>query len=89
MDLSGCVIYSTAEPCPMCFSAIHWAGIGTIVYGASIADAKKAGFRELSISNETLKKLGKSLIRIHRDFMKDECRNLFKAWSDLPDKRSY
>jgi guanine deaminase len=88
-DLSGCVIYSTTEPCPMCFSAIHWAGIGTIVCGASIADAKKAGFRELSISNETLKKLGKSRIRIHRDFMKAECRNLFKAWSAMPDKRSY
>src|SRR5687768_18131568 len=38
IDLTGSVIYSTTEPCPMCFSASHWARIGTIVYGASIAD---------------------------------------------------
>ena len=40
VDLSGCVIYSTCEPCPMCFSACHWAKISKIVYGAQIEDAK-------------------------------------------------
>ena len=42
-DLSGSVIYSTTEPCPMCFSAVHWARIGTIVYGTNIADAPEDG----------------------------------------------
>ncbi|HEO64204.1 MAG TPA: nucleoside deaminase, partial [Candidatus Omnitrophica bacterium] len=36
IDLSGCTIYSTTEPCPMCFTAIHWAKISRIVYGTSI-----------------------------------------------------
>ena len=54
IDLSGCTIYSTCEPCPMCFSAIHWAGIGKIVYGAGIADAAECGFGELEISNAAM-----------------------------------
>ncbi len=37
-DLSDCVIYSTTEPCPMCFSAIHWARIAKVIFGTAIAD---------------------------------------------------
>ncbi len=51
IDLSDCEIYSTCEPCPMCFSACHWARISKIVYGARIEDAKQAGFNEIKISN--------------------------------------
>ncbi|MDD2703568.1 MAG: nucleoside deaminase, partial [Candidatus Omnitrophica bacterium] len=43
IDLSGCVIYSTCEPCPMCFAACHWAGISAIIFGARIADARRSG----------------------------------------------
>ena len=39
IDLSGCEMYSTCEPCPMCLSAIHWSKIGRVVFGATIADA--------------------------------------------------
>src|SRR5688572_21940368 len=41
VKLAGATIYSTTEPCPMCFAAIHWAGIDRIVFGASIADAER------------------------------------------------
>jgi len=88
-DLSGGIIYSTTEPCPMCFSAIHWARIGTIVYGTAIADAKKTGFHELEISNEELKALGRSKVRIVRDVMRPECLKLLRAWSALPGRRTY
>src|SRR5688500_3650821 len=40
VKLPGATIYSTTEPCPMCFAAIHWAGMARIVYGSSIADAQ-------------------------------------------------
>src|SRR5574341_2622213 len=58
VDLSGCDIYSTCEPCPMCFGAIHWAKLSTIVFGANVADAKALGFSELTISNQQMKDLG-------------------------------
>ena len=88
-DLSGSIIYSTTEPCPMCFSAIHWAQIDTIVYGTSIEDAQKLGFNELPISNNTLKRLGKSSIEIIPSFMLNECLGLFQEWCALKDKQVY
>ena len=79
-DLSGCTIYSTCEPCPMCFSACHWAKIGRIVYGAKISDAKSIGFNELSISNAEMKRLGGSRIKVEGNFMRRENLELFKSW---------
>src|ERR1043165_5126214 len=64
IDLSGCIIYSTCEPCPMCFSAIHWAKIEKIVFGARIEDAQRFGFNELTVSNHLLKELGISDVLI-------------------------
>src|SRR3989442_10578597 len=52
--LHGCRMYSTTEPCPMCLSAIHWAKIERVVYGASIADAAAAGFCELYVDAKKL-----------------------------------
>jgi guanine deaminase len=89
IDLSGSVIYSTTEPCPMCFSASHWARIGTIVYGASIADAARAGFNELEVSNEDLKRIGQTGVEIVPGFMRDECVKLFDEWLASPASRSY
>ncbi len=80
IDLSGCTIYSTTEPCPMCFSAIHWARIDKIVYGTRIEDAAKVGFNEMKISNEQLKKLGKLKVKIEGDYKREECLELFKQW---------
>ncbi len=88
-DLSGCEIYSTTEPCPMCFAAIHWAKIVKIYYGTTISDVKKRGFNELAISNRVLKKLGGSAVKIIRDHARKECLGLLKDWDRLPDKQVY
>lgn len=88
-DLSGSTIYSTTEPCPMCFSAVHWARIGRIVHGTNIADAKRTGFHELVISDRRLKALGRSPIEIVGGFLRAECLELFEAWNALPGKRLY
>ena len=66
VDLTGCVIYSTCEPCPMCFAACHWAKISGIVYGLSINDARRAGFNELTISNAKMKKYGDSPVCVRK-----------------------
>lgn len=88
-DLSGCIVYSTCEPCPMCFSAIHWANADLIVFGAFIEDAAKLGFRELRISNETMKKLGGSKVEIIRGVLRKECVEMMEAWSKRPNTRTY
>jgi guanine deaminase len=88
-DLSGCEIYSTCEPCPMCFGAIHWAHIATVYYGANIRDAARAGFRELRISNARMKALGRSRIKLVPGVMRSECLDLFEAWLSLPGRKSY
>lgn len=89
IGLAGSTIYSTTEPCPMCFSAIHWARIGRVVYGASIADAQAAGFHELAISNEVMKDLGASAIELTSGCCSPECRQLFDQWHQRGDARAY
>ena len=89
VSLEGCTIYSTCEPCPMCFSAIHWARIERIVYGCSIKDAKSAGFNELAISNRTLKKLGKSPMKIKTKCLHKENLELFDFFNNHAKKRVY
>ncbi|MDH5546544.1 MAG: nucleoside deaminase [Gammaproteobacteria bacterium] len=88
-DLSGCAIYSTTEPCPMCFSAIHWARIDTIVYGTTIQDVQNLGFNELSVSNHEMKTRGGSSVEIHADFMRDECLELLQQWSQNTRGQTY
>lgn len=88
-DLSGSTIYSTTEPCPMCFSAIHWARIERIVYGSTIVDAQKIGFNELSIASKQMKALGKSRIKIIPEFLRDECLRLFRDWEKLKGRVLY
>ncbi|MDD5633758.1 MAG: nucleoside deaminase [Candidatus Omnitrophica bacterium] len=88
-DLSGCVIYSTTEPCPMCFSAIHWAKIDRVVYGTGIDDVKTIGFNELTISAAQMKKQGASPVIVEGGFMYEECMELLKFWETLPNKKVY
>ncbi len=89
IDLSGCVIYSTCEPCPMCFSACHWVHIEKIIHGTFIRDARTVGFNELAISNKTMKLKGKSLVKIRSGFMRKENQELFRRWAQRKTKRAY
>lgn len=88
-DLSGCAIYSTTEPCPMCFSAIHWARIDGVVYGTTIGDVRVLGFHELVIGNEQMRALGGSSVAVHGPFMRRECLALLERWSRMPGRQVY
>src|SRR5262249_53094942 len=78
--LHGCTLYSTTEPCPMCLSAIHWAKIDRVVYGATIADAAAAGFCELYVDAKVLAAMGKSPLRVESGLLREECADLFAQW---------
>ena len=79
-DLSGCVIYATSEPCPMCFAAIHWARMGQIFAGTRIEDVKALGFNELPIDNLLLRELAGLSISLEADILRAECRQLLEDW---------
>jgi tRNA(Arg) A34 adenosine deaminase TadA len=89
IDLSGCTIYTTTEPCPMCLSAIHWAKLDSVVYGATIADAASAGFCELKVSARDLVKLGGSKLRVKVGPLRTQCRALFDEWKKAGKSRAY
>ena len=82
IDLSDCIIYSTTEPCPMCFSAIHWARIKKVVYGADISDAKAAGLNEMDVSDKTLNDMTGKKINLIPGVLRDESLLLFREWSN-------
>ena len=88
-DLSECHIYSTTEPCPMCFSAIHWARMPLIAYGTNIADVKRLGFNELTISNRRMKSLGGSSVEIVSGCLRNECLLLLAEWEGSKNRTVY
>lgn len=89
VHLEGATIYSTTEPCPMCFAAIHWARIGRIVFGGSIEDAKMYGFNEMAVSNESLKAQANLKVEVCPHFLRNDALKLFEYWQKQPESRSY
>jgi guanine deaminase len=80
IDLKGCTLYSTTEPCPMCLSAIHWAKIERVAFGATIADAAEAGFCELSVPAKNLARMGGSHLKVEDGLLREQCAALFREW---------
>ena len=80
IDLKGCTMYSTCEPCPMCLAAIHWAKVDRVVFGATIDDAAEAGFCELHVAAETLTEMGRSPLKVESGLLREECAALFGEW---------
>lgn len=89
IDLEGCTMYATTEPCPMCFAACHWAKLSRIIYGTSIEDVQALGFSELTISNTRMQVLGGSRIEIIGGFLLEENRALLREWKQNPERRIY
>lgn len=87
-DLSGCVIYTSCEPCPMCLGAIYWAHLDKIYYANDRNDAGKIGFdddfiyEEVALEPQYRKKPSEILLR-------NEAKNAFKMWTLKDDKSEY
>ena len=87
--LTGAVVATTCEPCPMCAAALHWARVGKVYYGASIADAAAAGFNELALPASTLLEQGGSTLELTGGLLAEECQRLFVDWLRDPNRMAY
>ncbi len=87
-DLTGCEIYTSCEPCPMCLSAIYWARMARIYYANDRQDAAKIGFRDDFLYHEIPLPLDQRAIPIG-PLLHAEGWAVFEEWDRKPDKVQY
>lgn len=87
-DLSGCTLYTSCEPCPMCLGAIYWARLDRVVYAATQDDAASVDFDDSFIYKEIAKPMAlRSIPFAHFD---DPARlEPFTTWKDCETKTAY
>ena len=84
-DLSGCELYTTGEPCPMCFAAILWANISKVYYGCNIVDTEDIGFRDKVFYEMTDEKKKEFVTELDRK----ACLKLYDEYKKITDKVNY
>lgn len=87
-DLTGCVIYTSCEPCPMCLSAVYWSRINTIYYANTKVDAANIGFDDQFIYEELEKPMKERSLPIQQ-MLRDEALQAFKLWEQSSMKVTY
>ena len=88
-DLSDCILVTSSEPCPMCLSAIMWAGIKKVYYGCNVHDAKEIGFADEFIYHYLKNKSLTEPPIILEELLRDEALEAFKIWYQKEDKVPY
>ena len=86
-DLSGCVLFTSTEPCPMCLSAIIWANIKEVYYANTRKDADDIGFRD-DVIYEYLEGNNNNFIKLHHVESK-EALEVFEKFKEIKDKNMY
>ena len=87
-NLSGCDLYSSCEPCPMCLSAIYWSHIDNIYYANTREDAKKIEFDDSFIYLEISKKIEERNVPM-KQLLRKEALEAFELWDKKGDKIKY
>ena len=87
-DLSGCEIYSSCEPCPMCLGAIYWAHLDKLYYGNNKTDAKNIGFDDSFIYDELERRPEDRRLKA-QPMMREEALEAFRKWENKTDKTEY
>jgi tRNA(adenine34) deaminase len=88
IDWSSLVLYTTAEPCPLCTSAVVWTGIGTIVYGSSIPYLQSLDWWQIDLrAEEVLRRAAFRSCRLIGGVLEHECNALFVRAGSLWRKR--
>jgi guanine deaminase len=87
-QLSGCDLYTTCEPCPMCLGAIYWARPARVFYGCVAADAAAAGFDDAFIYEELKLPLsGRRMPMVQ--LLREESLTIFSLWKSQEKKIPY
>ena len=87
-DLSGCDIYTSCEPCPMCLGAIYWAHIDRMFYGNTKNDAKNIGFDDSFIYDEIDLRIEDRRLKAQQ-LLPEEAIKAFQAWENDTNKTPY
>ena len=87
-QLSGCEIYTSCEPCPMCMGLIYWARPDAVYYANTAEDAAKIGFDDALIYRELIMKPDQRTIRM-KQMMRNEAMAAFKSWEKKPGRVLY
>jgi len=87
-DLSGCTLYASCEPCPMCLGAIYWARLDALYFAGSRDDAADAGFDDDFIYKEIAQPIEKRKIPASQS-LQAEAREVFNQWKNLEEKTRY
>ena len=87
-DLSGCDIYTSCEPCPMCLGAIYWAHIDRMFYGNTKTDAKNIGFDDSFIYDEIDLRIEDRRLKAQQ-LLPEEAIKAFQAWENDTNKTPY
>ena len=87
-DLSGCEIYTSCEPCPMCLGAIYWAHLDRMYYGNNQHDAAKIGFDDAFIYRELELPIADRRLKAE-ELLPEEAIRAFRAWEEKADKVEY
>lgn len=87
-NLSGCTVYSSCEPCPMCLSALYWAGVDRICYGNTKDDAKAINFDDSFIYDQLELAYDQRSIKCEH-FMRGPALKAFRKWDEKNDKVPY
>jgi len=87
-DLSGCELYTSCEPCPMCLSAIYWSHIDLVYYGNSRENAAEIQFDDKFIYDEMKKDINERKIPL-KQILKDEAIKAFDLWTQTENKTKY
>ncbi len=87
-DLSGCELYTSCEPCPMCWAASYWAHIRTIYHGNRAEDAERIDFADYFLYQQLAKPRSQRIIPEH-ELLREEAWESFQAWADSINKIEY
>lgn len=86
--LTGCTLYTSCEPCPMCLAAAYWARVERIVFAATRDDAALAGFDDAMLYRELSLDLGDRQLPMVQG-LRSEAQAVFAAWLDKADRVPY